>query len=85
MGDTESLGQAWATQGIQRLNHYRRDGRIGFVGLSSHSPAVARMAVESGLIDVLMFLVNLYQHAGEPERAALLETCAEHGVAAMKP
>jgi predicted aldo/keto reductase-like oxidoreductase len=45
------------------------------------------MVVESGLIDVLMFPVNLYQHHGDQERMALLETCAEYqvGVVAMKP
>jgi predicted aldo/keto reductase-like oxidoreductase len=45
------------------------------------------MAVESGLIGVLMFLVNLYDHHRDPARAALLETCVEHqvGVVAMKP
>ena len=45
------------------------------------------MAVESGLIDVLMFPVNLYQHHGDPARTALLEICVarEVGVVAMKP
>jgi predicted aldo/keto reductase-like oxidoreductase len=87
MVDTESLWRNWAAQGIERLDRYRRDGRIGSIGLSNHNPAVARMAIESGLIDVLMFPVNLYQHHGDPERAALLETCAEYGVGvvAMKP
>ncbi len=33
-------------------------GRIGCVGLSSHNPEVAQAAVDSGLIDVLMFSVN---------------------------
>ena len=33
-------------------------GRTGCVGLSSHNPQVARAAVETGLIDVLMFSVN---------------------------
>lgn len=87
MVDTESLWQNWAMQGIERLDRYRNDGRIGFIGLSNHDPAVARTAAESGLIDVLMFPVNLYQHHGDHERAALLETCAENrvGVVAMKP
>ena len=87
MVDTVSLWQEWALQGIERLARYRDDGRVGFIGISSHNPAVARMAVESGLIDVLMFPVNLYQHHGDPERAVLLETCAAHGVGvvAIKP
>jgi predicted aldo/keto reductase-like oxidoreductase len=87
MVDTESLWQNWALPGIERLDRYRRDGRVGFIGLSNHNVDVARMAIESGLIDVLMFPVNLYQHYGDAERAALLETCAERriGVVAMKP
>ncbi len=36
----------------------KRDGIILTVGLSSHNPEVALMAVESGLIDVLMFSIN---------------------------
>jgi predicted aldo/keto reductase-like oxidoreductase len=87
MVDSESLWRNWAMQGIERLDRYRRDGRVGFIGLSNHSVDVARMAVESGLVDVLMFPVNLYQHPGDPGRAALLETCAAHevGAIAMKP
>jgi predicted aldo/keto reductase-like oxidoreductase len=87
MVDSESLWRDWAKQGIERLDRYRRDGRVGFIGLSNHNVGVARTAVESGLIDVLMFPVNLYQHHGSPARAALLETCAARGVGvvAMKP
>jgi predicted aldo/keto reductase-like oxidoreductase len=87
MVDSESLWQNWARQGLERLDQYRRDGRVGFIGLSNHNAAVARMAVESGLIDVLMFPVNLYEHPKNPARAALLDTCVEHqvGVVAMKP
>jgi hypothetical protein len=87
MVDTESLWRDWALPGIERLARYRRDGQVGFVGISNHNPAVAHKAVASGLIDVLMFPVNLYQNHGDPERTALLETCAEHGVGvvAMKP
>jgi predicted aldo/keto reductase-like oxidoreductase len=87
MVDTESLWQNWAREGIERLERYRREGRVGFVGVSNHDVGVARQAVGSGLIDVLMFPVNLYQHDGDRERMALLDACAEHGVGvvAMKP
>lgn len=33
-------------------------GRIRAIGLSSHNPVVARMAVETGAVDVLMFSIN---------------------------
>lgn len=36
----------------------KRAGRIGCVGLSSHNPEAALAAVNSGLIDVLMFSIN---------------------------
>jgi predicted aldo/keto reductase-like oxidoreductase len=87
MVDTEALWQDWAMEGIERLDRYRQEGRVGFIGLSNHNIDVARTAVESGLIDVLMFPVNLYQHRGDQQRAGLLETCAAHqvGVVAMKP
>lgn len=87
MVDSESLWTGWAQESIERLHKYQRDGRVGFIGLSNHKVDVARMAVESGMIDVLMFPVNLYEHYEDPERAALLETCAAHevGVVAMKP
>ncbi len=87
MVDSESLWTGWAQEAIERLEVYQRDGRVGFIGLSNHNPDVARMAVESGSIDVLMFPINLYQHHGDEEREALLTSCAEHqvGVVAMKP
>ena len=36
----------------------KRSGVIRAVGMSSHDPATAKMAVDSGLIDVLMFSLN---------------------------
>lgn len=36
----------------------KEEGRIRHLGMSSHNPVVARMAVETGLIDVLMFSIN---------------------------
>ncbi len=36
----------------------KAEGKIGLVGLSSHNPEVGQAAVDSGLIDVLMFSVN---------------------------
>jgi len=87
MVDSESLWTGWAQESIERIRRYQREGRVGYIGLSNHNVDVARMAVESGLIDVLMFPVNLYQHHGDSARAALLGTCAarEVGVVAMKP
>jgi len=43
---------------IEYAKQLKVSGRIRFIGMSSHNPTVARMAVETGLIDVLMFSVN---------------------------
>lgn len=43
---------------IRLAERLKAEGRIRSIGLSSHNPVVARMAVETGLVDVLMFSVN---------------------------
>lgn len=53
---------------IEYCKELKASGRIRAIGLSSHNPQVAIKAVESGLIDVLMFSVNAaydMQPAGE--------------------
>lgn len=43
---------------IQLALQLKKEGKIRHLGLSSHNPIVARKAVETGLIDVLMFSIN---------------------------
>ena len=43
---------------IDYAQRLKAGGRIKAIGMSSHNPAVAQLAVESGLIDVLLFAVN---------------------------
>lgn len=43
---------------IQLALQLKKEGKIRHIGLSSHNPVVAIRAVESGLIDVLMFSIN---------------------------
>lgn len=43
---------------IQLALQLKKEGKIRHIGLSSHNPTVAIRAVESGLIDVLMFSIN---------------------------
>lgn len=43
---------------VRIATRLKAEGRIRHIGLSSHNPEVARMAVETGLIDVLMFSIN---------------------------
>ncbi|MDE5637576.1 MAG: aldo/keto reductase, partial [Alistipes sp.] len=43
---------------IRYAQQLKAEGRIRAIGMSSHNPTVARMAVETGIIDVVMFSVN---------------------------
>ena len=43
---------------LEYAKELKAKGVIRHIGMSSHNPAVARMAVETGLVDVLMFSVN---------------------------
>lgn len=43
---------------IEIARKLKAEGRIKFIGMSSHNPVVAQMAVNTGLIDVLMFSIN---------------------------
>ena len=63
-------------------------GTIGCVGLSSHNPEVAQAAVDSGLIDVLMFSVNPcydLQPAGEDVEQLWAESAYEKPLVNMDP
>lgn len=43
---------------ITYVKQLKEEGKIKCIGLSSHNPTVAAMAVRTGLIDVLMFSIN---------------------------
>jgi hypothetical protein len=64
----------------------RREGRARLIGFSGHTVATSLQAVESGVIDLLMFPVNLAGHA-VPGKKDLFRACAAKGVGlvAMKP
>lgn len=53
--DWEQVAQGPVMAYAQEL---KQAGKIGCIGLSSHNPLAAQAAVDSGLIDVLMFSVN---------------------------
>ncbi len=75
---------------IQWAHQLKKEGKIRCVGMSSHNPNVALMAVQTGLLDVIMFSLNPSYDmtpAGEdgvmkidPVRQALYKYCENHGV-----
>lgn len=64
----------------------RDEGKARALGISGHFHAILERAIESGLVDVMMVPVNLFNHA-MPGRGELLDLCASQGVGvvAMKP
>ena len=63
-------------------------GKIGCIGLSSHNPEVGQAAVDSGLIDVLMFSVNPcydLQPGDEDVEKLWADAAYEHRLVNMDP
>ena len=48
----------WNGPVIDYARELKANGRIGCIGLSSHNPVVARQAIQTGEIDVLLFSIN---------------------------
>ncbi len=55
MGDLEEVLSGEIMAFAQEM---KRNGRIHSIGISSHNPQVAQRAVESGLVDVVLFSIN---------------------------
>jgi predicted aldo/keto reductase-like oxidoreductase len=82
----EDVDRAMGDGGLFELARaFVREGKARFVGLSGHNTVTARQVVESGVIDVLMFPVNLASYA-VPGKTELLESCLANdvGLVAMK-
>lgn len=43
---------------MEYVKELKCEGKIRYIGLSSHNPRVAKLAIDSGLIEVLMFSIN---------------------------
>ncbi len=54
----EDYASVFNTEIIEYAKELKSNGVIGHIGMSSHNPIIALKAVESGLIDVLMFSIN---------------------------
>lgn len=54
----EDYNSVFETEIIEYAKELKTRGVIRHIGMSSHNPHIAQKAVESGLIDVLMFSIN---------------------------
>jgi predicted aldo/keto reductase-like oxidoreductase len=84
--DEEEQWQGWGRESVEVMSRYREEGKIGHIGFSGHRAATALKAVDSGLIDVLMFPINMLKHDDE-EMPGLYDACQRQnvGLVAMKP
>jgi predicted aldo/keto reductase-like oxidoreductase len=84
--DGERQGSEWREASLEHLRRYQEQGHVGLIGGSAHDAAIARQAVNSGLVDVLMFPINMLGHDDEQNRE-LYQACIDRGVSlvAMKP
>lgn len=86
MVDTDTKWNEWGQRALEHLRRYQAEGRIGYIGMSSHRATVSIKAVNSGVIDVLLYPFNLTSHAKEGD-GLLLQACVDRdvGLVAMKP
>jgi aryl-alcohol dehydrogenase-like predicted oxidoreductase len=71
----------WTDQGVWRetVDELRSEGKIGFFGVSvnDHEPHNAVRVVESGAVDTVQVIYNVFDQSPEDE---LFPACREHGV-----
>lgn len=94
--DEESDWQEYQSGGVlQFLLDMKKQNIVRHIGLSTHTPALANIVLDTGLIDMLMFSINPgydyrygeYAKGSGDERMALYRRCEKDGVgiSVMKP
>lgn len=68
MVDDDAMWNNCAQASLESLLQHKERGRIRAIGLSTHVPDMAFKTVQSGLIDVLMFGMNLVGHADTQDK-----------------
>jgi len=65
---------------------FQNEGKARFLGISTHDIAIAKQAINSGKIDMIMFPLNLANH-DLPGREEFLYLCKSNdvGLVAIKP
>lgn len=84
--DHEEQWREIGLRAVDRLMRYKEQGRIGHIGMSGHFVPTALTALNSGLIDVLMYGINFVTCA-DGEIKKIYRACEAHdvGLVAMKP
>lgn len=94
--EDEDLDSLMENGVLDYLQAQKASGRVRHIGFSSHTPSVANRALDTGLMDMMMFSINPAYDlergdelgiGSTSERAALLRRCESMGVgvSVMKP
>ena len=84
IGNADQLAQVVAPGGaLEALQEAKAAGKIGHIGLTTHSASVFEMALELDWVETIMFPYNIVETQGEQ----LIDKCAEKniGFIVMKP
>ncbi len=76
--DSLKQWKGWVPEAAERLQRLKEQGRVGYIGLSGHFAATLAKVVESGLVDVLMYPINMVWEPGPSQE--LCHLCASRGV-----
>ncbi len=94
--DSASDWQAYQKNGVLKyLLGMKEQGVVKHIGLSTHTPGIAELVLDSGLVDQLMFSINPgydyrhgeYANGSTDERMRLYRRCEAEGIgiSVMKP
>jgi predicted aldo/keto reductase-like oxidoreductase len=86
VNEVESYDRIMRPEGLIELAHrFVKDGKARFIGISGHKASGVMRFIEEGLIDVLMFPINIAWNL-MPGRKEVLEACLRNdvGIVAMK-
>jgi predicted aldo/keto reductase-like oxidoreductase len=86
VNNPENYEEIMKRDGLMELAHrFVKEGKAKFIGISGHKSPVLLKFVSEGLIDVLMFPINIAWNL-MPGRAEVLENCTKKdvGLVAMK-
>ena len=86
MVDNEQLLTRWLPEMLEAAERLRAQGKVRWIGMTSHKAEIALRAVNDGRIEVLLFPINLAGHS-IPGKESLFQACMQQGVGlvAMKP
>ncbi|MGL5695006.1 MAG: aldo/keto reductase [Peptostreptococcaceae bacterium] len=54
----EDFESVFNTEIIEYAKQLKKEGKVKFLGMSSHNPEISIKAIQTGLIDVIMFSIN---------------------------